>query len=137
MSASTSSYCGTTAQRKNLRKIVATAARIGTYDRHNGTTKQRAKQAVTSAAPRGGYGLPVSYLRDLLTGLAVSRPALGIGPALDDLRAIERHQVELRRELEALRHAVDQSPDRAGILRRFRSRMNGREPTEDASPDTP
>jgi len=79
----------------------------------------------------------VSYLRDLLTGLAASRPALGIGPALDDLRAIERHQVELRRELEALRHAVDQSPDRAGILRRFRAVMNGREPTEDASPDSP
>ena len=79
----------------------------------------------------------MSYLRDLLTGLAVSRPALGIGPALDDLRAIERHQVELRRELEALRHAVDQSPDRAGILRTFRAVMNGREPTQDASPDSP
>ena len=135
--ASTWSYCGTTAQRNNARKIVATGARIGTYDRHNRATKQRAKQTKTIAAPRGGYGLPVSYLRDLLTGLAVSRPALGIGPALDDLRAIERHQVELRRELEALRHAVDQSPDRAGILRTFRAVMNGREPTQDASPDSP
>ena len=85
----------------------------------------------------------MSYLRDLLTGLAVSRPALGIGPALDDLRAIERHQVELRRELDALRHAVDQSPDRAGILRRFRSQMNTNSTskpantTQDASPDSP
>lgn len=85
----------------------------------------------------------MSYLRDLLTGLAASRPALGIGPALDDLRAIERHQVELRRELEALRHAVDQSPDRAGILRRFRASMNAHSTskpantTPDASPDSP
>lgn len=106
-------------------------------------TTKCTKQAVTSAAPRGGYGLAVSYLRDLLTGLAVTRPALGIGPALDDLRAIERHQVELRRELEALRHAVDQSPDRAGILRTFRASMNAHSTskpantTEDASPDTP
>ena len=130
-------YCGTTAQRNTTRKIVATGARIGTSDQHNRATKPRTKQAVTTAAARGGYGLPVSYLRDLLTGLAVSRPALGIGPALDDLAAIERHQVELRREREALRHAVDQSPDRDGILRRFRASMNGREPTEDASPDTP
>jgi hypothetical protein len=136
MSVSISSYCGTTGRRKNLHKIVAALRRILATYRHNRATKQRAKQAVTSAVPRGGYGLPVSYLRDLLTGLAVSRPALGIGPALDDLRAIERHQVELRRELEALRHAVDQSPDRAGILRRFRAVMNGREPTPDASPDT-
>ena len=137
MIASTSSYCGTTARCKNLRKIVAAPRRILSTYRRNRATKPRAKQAVTSAVPRGGYGLPVSYLRDLLTGLAVSRPALGIGPALDDLRAIERHQVELRRELDALRHAVDQSPDRAGILRTFRAVMNGREPTEDASPDSP
>ena len=137
MSASTCSYCGTTARRKNLRNIVAAPRRILATYRDNRATKPRAKQAVTSAARRGGYGLPVSYLRDLLTGLAVSRPALGIGPALDDLRAIERHQVELRRELEALRHAVDQSPDRAAILRRFRASMNGRDATPDASLDSP
>lgn len=136
MSASPSSYCAMTAQRNNARKIVAAPRRILATYRHNRATKKRAKQTETGAAPRGGYAALVSYLRDLLTGLAASRPALGIGPALDDLRAIERHQVELRRELEALRHAVDQSPDRAAILRRFRASMNRREPTPDASPDT-
>ena len=121
------------AHRNTTRKIVAAPRRIIATNLHNGATKPRAKQAVTTAAPRGGYGSPVSYLRDLLTGLAVSRPALGIGPALDDLRAIERHQVELRRELEALRHAVDQSPDRAGILRRFRASMNAHSTSKDAN----
>ena len=63
------------------------------------------------------------YLLDVLTRLAVSHPHLGTGPALDDLLGLQRHHEQVARELGALRRAVDQSHDRAGILRRWRDIM--------------